>query len=192
MRRRVYGSGRGRWLPVRRAVAAAAWCALLVAQAGCGLVGGLTTFQPDNITVTSPLFNGDVIPARYTCRGARLSPPLHWSGAPAATKSLALVVDDSDAPITPYIYWMVFDINPNTTDIQQGQLPPGARQAENSAGHAAYDPPCPRNQDHAYRFTVYALDSVLSLPNGASLKTAWMAIARAAIARGRLDANVEP
>jgi len=67
-----------------------------------------------------------------------------------------------------------------------------ARQAENSAGHAAYDPPCPRNQDHAYRFTVYALDSVLSLPNGASLKTAWMAIARAAIARGRLDANVEP
>jgi hypothetical protein len=192
MRRRVDGSGRGRSRPVRRTVAAGAWCVLLAAQAGCGLVGGLTTFQPDNITVTSPVFNGDVIPARYTCHGARLSPPLHWSGAPASTKSLALVVDDSDAPITPYIYWIVFDINPSTTDIQQGQLPPGARQAENSAGHAAYDPPCPRNQEHGYRFTVYALDSVLSLPNGASLKTAWMAIARAAIARGRLDANVEP
>lgn len=192
MRRRVYGCGRGRWLPVRRTVTAAAVCLLLATQAGCGLVGGPTTFQPDNITVTSSVLSGGVFPARYTCDGAGLSPPLHWSGAPPGTKSFALVVDDSDAPITPYIYWIVFDINPTTTDIQQGQLPPGARQAYNSAGHVAYDPPCPRNQEHTYRFTVYALDSVLSLPNGASLKSAWMAIAQAAIARGRLTGNVEP
>ena len=194
MRRRVYGSGRGRWLPVRRTVTAAAGCVLLAIQAGCGLVGA-TTLQgdaPDIMNVTSPVLSGGVFPARYTCYGARLSPPLHWSGAPGGTKSLALVVDDSDAPITPYIYWIVFDINPTTTDIQQGQLPPGARQAANSAGHAAYNPPCPRNQEHSYRFTIYALDSVLSLPNGASLKSAWVAIAHAALARGRLTGNVEP
>jgi Raf kinase inhibitor-like YbhB/YbcL family protein len=188
----VYPWGHGAWPRVRRTAAAAVGSLLLAAPAGCGLVGGPTAFQPDNITVTSSVLSGGVIPARYTCYGARLSPPLHWSGVGAGTKSLALVVDDSDAPITPYIYWIVFDINPTTTDIQQGQLPPGARQALNSAGHAAYDPPCPRNHEHGYRFTVYALDSVLSLPNGASLKSAWQAIARAAIARGRLPANVEP
>jgi Raf kinase inhibitor-like YbhB/YbcL family protein len=192
MRRRVYGCGRGPWPPVRRTVTAAAALLLLAVLAGCGLVGGPTAFQPDNITVTSPVLSGGVIPARYTCHGAGLSPPLHWSNPQPATKSLALVVDDSDAPISPYIYWIVFDINPTTTDIQQGQLPPGARQAYNSAGHVGYAPPCPRNQEHRYRFTVYALDSVLSLPNGTGLKSAWLAIAHAAVARGRLIGNAEP
>jgi Raf kinase inhibitor-like YbhB/YbcL family protein len=168
-----------------------AGCLLVIVLAGCGLVGGATTFQADNITVTSPVFTRGVIPARYTCYGAGQSPALHWSGAPTSTRSLALVVDDADAPITPYIYWIVFDIAPATTGIQQGQLPTGARQARNSAGHARYDPPCPRNQHHSYRFTVYALDSVLSLPNGTSMKSAWLAIARAATARGRLQVNAD-
>jgi hypothetical protein len=192
----VYRGGRcGLWLPARRAIGIAAACLLLAVVAGCGLVGGAVTLQgdaPNIITVTSPVLGGGVIPARYTCQGAGLSPPLHWSNPQAGTKSLALVVDDADAPITPYIYWIVFNINPTTTDIQQGLLPPGARQAYNSAGRAAYDPPCPRNREHSYRFTVYALDSVLSLPNRAALKTAWVAIAHAAIARGRLTANAEP
>jgi Raf kinase inhibitor-like YbhB/YbcL family protein len=192
MQRRVYGCGRGRWLPVRRALAAAVGCLLLAAQAGCGLVGGPTVLQTDNMTVTSPVVSRGVIPARYTCHGQGLSPPLHWSGAPHGTKALALVVDDSDAPITPYIYWIVFDINPTTTDIQQGQLPPGARQADNSAGHADYDAPCPRNRNHSYRFTIYALHSALSLPNGAGLKAAWLGIAQTATARGRLPVIAEP
>jgi Raf kinase inhibitor-like YbhB/YbcL family protein len=195
MRQRVYRCGRGPRLPVRRTATAVAACLALAVLAGCGLVGGPTALQGDapiEITVTSGVFIGGVIPDQYTCHGARMSPPLHWSGAPPGTKSLALVVDDADAPITPYIYWIVFDINPTTTDIQQGQLPPGARQASNSAGHPAYDPPCPGNQGHSYRFTVYALDSVLSLPNGTDVKSAWTAIARATIARGRLTANAEP
>src|SRR5436305_1740382 len=152
------------------------------AQAGCSLVGTSTTFSGDapvTITVTSPLLIKGVIPARYTCHGAGKSPPLHWSGAPPGTKTLALVVDDADAPITPYIYWIVFDINPTTTDIQAGQLPPGARQAENSAGNARYEPPCPHNREHTYRFTVYALRSVLSLPDRAGMRAAWAAIAPA-------------
>lgn len=185
------GLGGGRWLRGWRPLAAAG-CLLAVVLAGCGLVGGTTTFQADNITVTSPVFTRGVIPARYTCHGAGQSPALHWSGAPTSTKSLALVVDDADAPITPYIYWIVFNIDPTTTDIQQGQLPTGARQAKNSAGHTLYNPPCPRNQDHSYRFTVYALDSALSLPNGTSMKSAWLAIARAATARGRLQVIAEP
>lgn len=179
-----YGRGRRR----RLSLPAAAGCLVLLlgTLAGCSLVGSATTFQSDSITVTSPVVAKGVIPARYTCHGAGQSPPLHWSGAPTRAKSIALVVDDSDAPITPYIYWIVFNINPATTEIQQGQLPPGARQADNSAGQAAYDPLCPRNHDHTYRFTVYALDSVLSLPDGTTLKSAWQAISHTATARGRL------
>lgn len=170
----------------------AAGCLALALLTGCGLVGAATTFQ-GTFTVTSPVVGSNyIIPARYTCHGAGQSPPLHWSGAPAGTKSLALVVDDSDAPITPYIYWIVFGINPATTDIQPGQLPPGARQALNSAGQAGYNPPCPRHHDHSYRFTVYALGATVSLPNGTDLKSAWTAIARTAIARGRLTVNAEP
>jgi Raf kinase inhibitor-like YbhB/YbcL family protein len=192
---RSYWQRRGRWRTARRALAAALSGMLLALPSGCGLVGTGVTFQgdaPDVITVTTPVLSRGAIPALYTCHGAGLSPPLHWSGAPARTKALALVVDDSGTPITPYIYWIVFDINPVTTDLQSGQLPPGARQADNSTGHAAYDPPCPRNNLHGYRFTVYALRSVLSLPNGVALKPAWMAIAQAAIARGRLTANANP
>jgi Raf kinase inhibitor-like YbhB/YbcL family protein len=181
----MYGRGRGRSAVRMLAVAG---CLLL---AGCGLVGAATTFQGE-FTVTSPVVSHNILPARYTCHGEGLSPPLHWSGAPAGTKSLALVVDDSAAPISPYIYWIVFDINPSTTDIQAGQLPSGARQALNSAGHAAYDPPCPRNQDHSYRFTVYALHSAVSRPNGTALKTAWLAISHAAIAYGRLPVTAKP
>jgi Raf kinase inhibitor-like YbhB/YbcL family protein len=178
----------------RRAAMGVAGPVMVALLAGCGLVGGPALLQgdaPDIITVTSPVVMRGTIPAKYTCHGAGVSPPVHWSGAPQDTKTLALVIDDSDAPITPYIYWIVFDIGPTTTDIQQGQLPPGARQADNSAGQAAYDPPCPRNGDHSYRFTVYALHSALSLPNGTSTKLAWAAIAHAAIARGRLPVNAK-
>ena len=122
----------------------------------------------------------------------RDSPAINWSGAPQGTKSLALVVDDSAAPITPYIYWIVFDIGPQTTGILDGQLPPGARQAGNSKGTVGYDPPCPHNSSHKYRFTVYALGGGLQLPGGTSAKSAWTAIAQAAIARGTLLATANP
>jgi len=162
---------------------------------GCGLVGGPKTFQqdvPNTIIVTSPVLSQGVIPQRYTCHGAKLSPPIHWSGAPPGTKALALVVDDSSTPITPFIYWIVFDINPETSDIQEGQLPPLARQASNSAGRADYDPLCPRSPGHAYRFTVYAMGSFLNLPNGTAVGSAWSGIAKAAIARGRLTGVADP
>jgi Raf kinase inhibitor-like YbhB/YbcL family protein len=159
--------------------------------AGCGLISGSATLQmdvPDIMTVTSPDLPGGVLSPAFTCHGAGKHPAIHWSGAPAGTKSLALVMDDAAAPITPYIYWIVFDIGPQTTDIQQGTLPPGARQARNSKGTTGYSPPCPAKGGHGYRFTVYALGRVLRLPDGAGLETAWSSIARAAVARGRLTA----
>jgi len=101
-------------------------------------------------------------------------------------------MDDSAAPITPYIYWIVFDIGPQSSDIPAGRLPRGPRQADNSKGTLGYDPPCPANPGHLYRFTVYALDRKLSLPGGSSAETVWMAVASAAIARGRLSAVINP
>ena len=182
-----------RTIPGVRAVAVTTTAVLL---AGCSLLTGpkqLRQNAPQVMTVTSPLFGRGAIPLQYTCHGHGRSPAIYWSGAPAGTRSLALVVDDADAPITPYIYWIVFDIRPTTTDIQAGQaghqLPPGARQADNSRGFAGYDAPCPIHGRHSYRFTVYALSTQLHLSNGASAKAAWTAIARNAIARGRLTAT---
>jgi Raf kinase inhibitor-like YbhB/YbcL family protein len=178
-----------------RSMLAAAGAVVLWLTTGCGLIGGpskVLVAVPDNITVTSPDFNGKVMGPAFSCRGAGRHPAIHWSGAPAGTKALALVMDDSAAPITPYIYWIVFNIAPQSSDIPSGQLPPGARQADNSKGTIGYDPPCPANPGHVYRFTVYALAKKLSLGAGVSAKTAWMAIAAAAIARGRLASVINP
>ena len=159
--------------------------AAVMPLAGCGLLGSSNLLTPAVMTVRSGAFVQDTLPQRYTCQTARpLSPPLSWSGAPPGTKSIALVADDSSAPISPQVYWIVFDISPETSLLQEGQLPPGARQAQNSMGQAAYDPPCPRGS-HEYRFTVYALSSTLNLPAGTSLQSAWTAIAAATIGRGR-------
>lgn len=191
-----YARARGRacWRGFARI---AALTALLPLLGGCGLFGGLSSSRlgsPQSMTVTSPMFSVDnPMPKLYTCRGRKLSPPLSWSGAPAsATKSFAIVLDDSLAPITPYVYWIVFDINPNTTYIAQDQLPPGAMQALNSKGTGRYDPPCPIGARHAYRFTVYALNVRLHLRRGAGLRKTWSAIARHVIAIGRLTVYANP
>jgi len=144
------------------------------------------------MSISSEAFIQGVLAQRYTCHGAGINPPLNWSGAPPGTKSLALVVDDSSAPITPSIYWLVFDIGPGTTDIQEHSLPTGARQAMNSAGSATYDAPCPAGHAHMYRFTVYALRSELTLPNGAPLQSVVTAIAAAAFGRGRIVVTGNP
>jgi Raf kinase inhibitor-like YbhB/YbcL family protein len=156
------------------------------ALAGCGEAGDGTPPAPLRLSVSSEAFSQYILPQRYTCHGNGINPPLEWSGAPANTKSFALVVDDSSAPITPYIYWLVFDIGPGTADIQEGALPTGARQAQNSARYMTYDAPCPSGHPHMYRFTVYALNSELNLPNDASLPKVLSEIAADTIARGRI------
>ena len=180
-RNRIRRGGRS---PRARAVAAAALAVLPLA--GCGTAGYGAPVAPSPMSLSGAAFIAGTLAPRYTCQGAKINPPLNWSGAPPGTKSLALIVDDSSAPITPFIYWLVFDINPGATDIQEGSLPTGARQALNSADHAGYDAPCPPGHRHSYRFTVYALSTTLNLPNGAPLQDVWTAIAGATIGRGRI------
>ena len=182
---------RGRWRPLRGRVAGAAALAVLPLT-GCGTAGQGAPVAPIPMSVKSEAFISGILAPRYTCHGAKINPPLNWSGAPPGTKSLALIVDDSSAPITPSIYWLVFDINPGATDIQEGSLPTGARQALNSANTATYDAPCPVGHPHSYRFTVYALRTVLKLPSGAPLLSVWTAIAAATIGRGRIVVTGNP
>jgi Raf kinase inhibitor-like YbhB/YbcL family protein len=187
------GIRRGRRRPPSIETAAGAVLATVLVLAGCGGTAGHgAPVAPRMMSVSSQALSQGVLPQRYTCHGTGINPPLDWSGAPAGTKSFALMVDDSSAPITPYIYWLVFDIGPGTTDIQEGSLPTGARQALNSAGTAAYDAPCPGSHSHSYRFTVYALSTVLNLPNGAPLQEVWTAIAAATIGRGRIPVTGNP
>ena len=165
---------------------------VVLALAGCGTAGYGAPVAPIQMSVSGGAFVSGSLAPRYTCQGAGINPPLNWSAAPPGTKSLALIVDDSSAPITPFIYWLVFDINPGATDIQEGSLPTGARQALNSARHASYDAPCPAGHRHSYRFTVYALSTTLNLPNGAPLQAVWTAIAASTIGRGRIVVSGNP
>lgn len=179
--------GRGR-AGRKSAVAAAGLLTIVPALAGCGVFSpGVDQETPVAMTVSSDAIVQNTLEARYTCKGGKqaVNPPLSWAGAPAGTKSIAVVVDDSNAPITPYVYWTVFDIDPDTSQISEGQVPSGARVARNSAGETRYDAPCPGSHSHQYRFTVYALNKVLNLPSGTSLQSAWSQIAAATIARGR-------
>jgi Raf kinase inhibitor-like YbhB/YbcL family protein len=182
------------------AASLASLVAASVLLGGCGLLGKpqpLSADAPLTMSVTSPDFPGHVIPAPFICGGAGespSSPSIFWSGAPPGTKSIAVVVDDAAAPISPRVYWIVFDISDSTTDLPLGTLPPHARVAENSAGEAAYDPPCPVSSPHSYRFTVYALNTFFgsALPAGSQLLPAWTMIAEHVIARGTFTARALP
>jgi phosphatidylethanolamine-binding protein (PEBP) family uncharacterized protein len=167
---------------------------------GCGLLGKPTPLSADaplTMTVTAPDFANRVLPPQYTCYGQHHpapSPPLFWSQPPRGTRSIAVVIDDSAAPISPRVYWIVFDIGPDTTDLQPGTLPPHARVAYNSAGKASYNAPCPVGAPHTYRFTVYALNTFFgrALPQSPRLLLAWTSIAKHVIARGTLPVLVRP
>lgn len=163
-----------------------------VLTAGCGFVNAGHDDRPTGsaarrLTVVSPAFaDGAAIPRRFSCRGENVSPPLQWSGVPDDARSLALVVDDPDAPNGTFTHWVVYDVDPRQSSIGAGRLPPGARQAKNSAGHPSYTGPCPPSGTHHYRFTVYVLRSPLTVPAGGETSRLLSAIAAKETARGRL------
>jgi Raf kinase inhibitor-like YbhB/YbcL family protein len=118
--------------------------------------------------LVSPAFapNGE-IPARYTCEGEDLSPPLRWSGVPASARSLALVVDDPDAPDPrapkrTWVHWVLHGIPPGAAGIDEGagpdELPAGTRVGKNDWGRTGYGGPCPPIGRHRYFHKLYALD----------------------------------
>src|SRR5512143_1842292 len=103
------------------------------------------------------------IPSKYTCDGADVNPPLVIENAPLNTKSLALIVDDPDAPAGNWVHWVVWNIDPTTNEIKENTVPSGALQGINDFRRHDYGGPCPPSGTHHYFFKLYALDMVLNL-----------------------------
>ncbi len=123
------------------------------------------------LAITSPEFtNNGVIPAEFTCDGENTSPPLEWSGLPEGTQSLALIVDDPDAPDPKapkrtWVHWVLYNIPIATSGLPKGvqpsHLPDGTHEGMNDSNRTGYGSPCPPIGRHRYVFKLYALDSKL-------------------------------
>ena len=116
---------------------------------------------------------GEPIPKKYACDDANISPPLSWTGTPAGAKSLALIVDDPDAPRGVWVHWVLFNLPPDLRTLSENiprrsTLSNGARQGMNDSHELGYDGPCPPGGTHRYYFKVYALDIMLTLESGAT------------------------
>jgi Raf kinase inhibitor-like YbhB/YbcL family protein len=165
----------------------------LLSLSGCGLVGQkiVRGSVPDSITVTSPAFReGAPIPLRFACKGdggQGKTPPLRWSLASTGVAAQALIVDDPDAPSGAYVHWVLFNIDATANELLEGVVPRRTEQALNTGGGTGYAPPCPpKGELHRYRFTIYALDEKVPLPNGAKLNQVLSEIAERTVARGRM------
>jgi len=104
----------------------------------------------------------------YSCDGVGVNPPLTFSDTPKEAKSLALIVDDPDAPIGTYVHWVVFNIPPTVAKVGEGKGIPGSLLGKNSSGSMSYTPACPPNGTHRYFFKLFALDSELPVSSGLS------------------------
>jgi Raf kinase inhibitor-like YbhB/YbcL family protein len=123
------------------------------------------------LRITSTAFaEGAEIPAKYTCEGNDASPPLSWSGIPAGTKSLVLIVDDPDAPDPKapkltWVHWVLYNLPPSSAGMPESvaALPPGTKAGLNDWKRADYGGPCPPIGRHRYFHKLYALDTELKL-----------------------------
>lgn len=151
----------GRWFGI------AATCLVLAAwpPRSPGKEGAMT------MRLESPAFTeGAAMATRHTCDGAELSPALRWSSVPAGARSLALIVDDPDAPdpAAPqrtWVHWVLYDLPPDARGLPEGVsaagLPPGTREGLNDWRRTGYGAPCPPKGRHRYVFKLYALDRAL-------------------------------
>lgn len=130
-------------------------------------VVGKEMLRNNAFTVSSPVFkNNGTMPSKYTCGGVNVNPPLVMKHVPAGTKSLALIVDDPDAPAGIWVHWVLWNIHPETKEIRENAVPKGAQQGMNDFRKNTYDGPCPPSETHRYFFKIYALDKILTLsPN---------------------------
>ncbi len=141
-----------------------------------GLVGAGSAFAGGKVMkVESRAFReGEIIPVRYTCDGADLSPPISWSGVPEGVKSFVIIMDDPDAPIGTFTHWVVYDIPADVRELEEGlpkvELIETIKQGMNDFGYVGYGGPCPPKGHgyHRYFFKIYALSlDTLNLPPSA-------------------------
>jgi Raf kinase inhibitor-like YbhB/YbcL family protein len=179
------------------------WTVLLLTlatatQTGCNRVTG--QLGASALELRSSSFSSDIIPKLYACSrencpcdGQDISPELSWKSSPERTESFALVVTDKDSPFGfNFVHWVLYDIPPDKRELPEGianqqQLPDGSRQGHNGFDKIGYVGPCPPGHSpHRYVFDLYALDTKLNLPPGASKKQVLKAMKGHVLASGEL------
>lgn len=140
------------------------------------------------LTLQSTAFaEGGAIPKTHSCDGAGMSPPLRWSGVPAGTKELALLVEDPDAPRGTFVHWVIYGIVPEVMAVGEGGLPAGAAQGKNGAGRTSWAGPCPpKGPAHHYVFTLIAVSKPFSLQPGAGIDEVRAAARDSTLAEAKL------
>jgi Raf kinase inhibitor-like YbhB/YbcL family protein len=150
--------------------------------------GGQMTIQ----IASSAFTEGQTIPKKHTCEGADVSPPLEWTGVPGGAKSLALICDDPDAPMGTWVHWVLFNLPPDATALDENvpkktNLENGARQGTSDFRRPGYGGPCPPpGKPHRYFFKIYALDTMLDLKAGAPKRDLEKAMQGHVLAQGQL------
>jgi Raf kinase inhibitor-like YbhB/YbcL family protein len=121
------------------------------------------------LSIASTAFSHQgMIPPKHTCDGADVNPPLSLGNVPEKSVSLALIVDDPDAPMGTWVHWVVWNIGSGTKEIPENSVPRGALQGTNDFRKQGYGGPCPPSGTHRYFFKLYALDASLPLKAGAT------------------------
>jgi len=112
--------------------------------------------------LSSPAFEESaMIPNKYTCDGDNISPPLRFISVPEAAQSLVLIADDPDTTSGTWVHWILINIDPKTSILNEGVIPEGSKEGMNSFGNFGYDGPCPPTGTHRYFFRLFALDKKL-------------------------------
>jgi Raf kinase inhibitor-like YbhB/YbcL family protein len=162
-----------------KAINAGALAIALVALASLAAGGA-------KMKITSSAFQeGGNIPSKFTCDGGDRSPPLQIAEIPSSAKSLALIVDDPDAPSGLFTHWIVWNISPQTNGIAEGSAPKGV-QGTSDFAKSGYGGPCPPSGTHRYYFKVFALDRELNLPSDSKRNQLDAAIKGHVVAQGEL------
>lgn len=145
-----------------------------------------------NINLRSSAFENDgLIPSKYTCDGENISPNLNWDNLPSGTKTLAIILNDLDAPSGDFVHWIIYNIPSNVKNLQENlrttfNTPDEVRIGTNSFGRIGYGGPCPPSGTHHYHFNIYALNTILHLDVGATKKELMTAMNGHIISEGLL------
>jgi Raf kinase inhibitor-like YbhB/YbcL family protein len=135
------------------------------------------------LTISSAFSHEGSIPSRFTCDGEGVNPSLKVSGIPEETETLAVIMEDPDAPKGTFDHWLLWNISPKNSIVENSV--PGI-SGTNSAGKTGYHGPCPPSGSHRYYFHVYALDATLDLEAGADKKALEQAMQSHILARGTI------
>ena len=142
--------------------------------------------------ITSLTFkDSGVLPAKFTCQGEDISPALSWNDLPVGTVSLALIVDDPDAPAGTWTHWTIWNIDPALGGLKENAVPAGASEGLTSWGSAGWQGPCPPRGTHRYYFKLYALDTALSLTPEATVQDLTLAMKEHTLGQAELMATYQ-